>query len=59
LGIALTRPLRVEYEEAFYHITARGNERKPIFRDAQDRQEMLDILNDAKDCHGITFMPMS
>ena len=53
MGIALTRPLRVEYEEAFYHITARGNERKPIFRDARDRQEMLNILNDAKDCHGI------
>ncbi len=28
----MTRPLRIVYEGAFYHITARGNERKSIFR---------------------------
>lgn len=27
----LARPLRIEYEGAFYHVTARGNERKRIF----------------------------
>ena len=25
------RPLRIEYPDAFYHITARGNERQNIF----------------------------
>jgi chromosomal replication initiation ATPase DnaA len=27
----MARPLRIEYKGAFYHITARGNERKRIF----------------------------
>ena len=27
----MARPLRIEYEGAFHHITARGNERKRIF----------------------------
>jgi hypothetical protein len=26
------RPLRIEYPDAFYHITARGNERQNIFK---------------------------
>jgi hypothetical protein len=30
-------PLRLEFLGALYHVTARGNERKPIYRDEQDR----------------------
>jgi putative transposase len=33
----MARPLRLEFAGALYHVTARGNERKPIYRDAQDR----------------------
>lgn len=40
----MARPLRIEYKSAFYHITARGNERKEIFRDDKDRQRFLDYL---------------
>lgn len=40
----MSRPLRIEYEGAFYHITARGNERKEIFKDDKDKDAMLDIL---------------
>jgi hypothetical protein len=32
----MARPLRIEYEGAFYHITARGNERNTIFYDKTD-----------------------
>jgi len=32
----MARPLRIEYEGAFYHITARGNERKKIFFNKSD-----------------------
>jgi len=28
----MARPLRIEYADAFYHITSRGNERKDIFK---------------------------
>jgi hypothetical protein len=30
----MTRPLRIEYAGAVYHITSRGNEKKTFFKDA-------------------------
>jgi len=47
------RPLRIEYPGALYHITSRGNERKPIFHDDADRTKFLRILEDYHDRHGI------
>jgi len=43
----MARPLRIEYPGAFYHITARGNERKDIFRDDRDRERFLGYLETA------------
>jgi putative transposase len=40
----MARPLRIEYPGAVYHITSRGNEKKPVFKDDQDRYAFLDIL---------------
>ena len=40
----MARPLRIEYDGALYHITSRGNERKAIFRDDEDRKNFLDNL---------------
>ena len=40
----MARPLRVEYEGAVYHVTARGNEKRDIFLDTCDYQNYLDIL---------------
>ena len=40
----MARPLRIEYNGALYHITARGNERNPIYREEGDCQKFLDIL---------------
>ena len=34
----MSRPLRLEFAGALYHVTSRGNERKAIFRDEQDLQ---------------------
>ena len=42
----MARPLRIEFPGAVYHITSRGNERKPIFRDDLDRKMFLDTLKD-------------
>ena len=43
----MARPLRIEFPGAVYHVTSRGNERKAIFRDDQDRKMFLDILANA------------
>lgn len=40
----MTRPLRLEFPGALYHVTSRGNRRNPIYRDDADRRAWLDIL---------------
>jgi putative transposase len=43
----MARPLRIEYAGAFYHVTARGNERKNIFLSEADYEKCLANLADA------------
>ena len=40
----MSRPIRIEFPDALYHVTARGDRREDIFEDDQDRQEFLLIL---------------
>ena len=40
----MARPLRIEFENALYHVCSRGNERQKIFRDESDRLEFLKVL---------------
>lgn len=46
------RPLRIEYAGAFYHITSRGNERKPIFRAEKDYERIIGYLESATERYG-------
>jgi REP element-mobilizing transposase RayT len=41
----MARPLRLEYENAIWHLTARGNEQRDIFRDDIDRERFLLLLS--------------
>lgn len=43
----MARPLRIEFSGALYHVTSRGNERRPIFRSDHDRRTFLDFLGQA------------
>lgn len=43
----MARPLRIEFAGALYHVTSRGNERRPIFRSDQDRWTFLALLEQA------------
>lgn len=43
----MARPLRIEFENAFYHITSRGNERKPLFSDDADYEKILSCFEQA------------
>ena len=40
----MARPLRLEFDGAFYHVTARGNSRQNIYFEPADYQRFLDIL---------------
>ena len=47
----MSRPIRLEYAGALYHITSRGNERKPIFKDEADFELFLEVLGEVCDRH--------
>ena len=57
----MARPLRIEYPGAVYHVTARGNEKKPVFKDDQDRLNFLNTLQHVNKrynwlCHAYCLM---
>lgn len=43
----MARAVRVEYNEAFYHVMAPGNRRERIFRDEADRLLVYQALGEA------------
>lgn len=51
----MARPIRVEYPDAVYHVTARGNERKAIYRDDADRQRYLETVEEAVERFGLVI----
>ncbi len=58
----MARPVRIEYPGAFYHLTSRGNQGNPIFRDDVDRGMFLKALGDACErtgwrVHAYVLMP--
>jgi len=57
----MARPLRIEYDGAVYHITARGNARKAIYKDDEDRKTFLEVLHQVNKrfnwlCHAYCLM---
>ncbi len=48
----MSRPLRLAFPGAVYHLTARGNAQQDIFLDAVDRDAFLAILGREIDQHG-------
>lgn len=44
LGAVMARALRIEFPDALYHVTSRGNERRAIFRCDRDRNMFLRLL---------------
>ena len=40
----MSRPLRIEFPGAVYHVTSRGARREPIYESDADRQGWLDVL---------------
>jgi putative transposase len=51
----MARPLRIEYAGAVYHVTSRGNERKAIFRDDEDREKFFSSLSDLPNRFGVVI----
>jgi len=43
----VSRPIRLQYPGALFHVTSRGNRKQKIFRDDRDRQLFLELLGAA------------
>lgn len=57
----MARPLRIEYPGAIYHITSRGNNKAPIFKDDHDRESFLNTVRHVNKrynwlCHAYCLM---
>lgn len=48
----MSRPLRIEYGGAFYHVTSRGNERRKIFYGNSDYEKFKVYLREAQEKYG-------
>lgn len=58
----MTRPLRIEFEGALYHVMSRGNAKQNIFIEDHDREKFLSFLGSTITkmewiCHGYCLMP--
>jgi hypothetical protein len=51
----MARPLRIFYPNAFYHVTCRGNERREIYRDDNDRSVFLEKLKISLGIYRVRF----
>jgi putative transposase len=43
----MSRPLRIEFPGATYHVTSRGDQREVIYRDGEDRASQLAVIGQA------------
>jgi len=41
----MSRPMRLEFPNALYHVTSRGNAQQNIYLTDADRQQFLNVLN--------------
>ncbi len=52
----MTRSLRIQYPGAYYHVTCRGNEKKVIFTDAQDKKTFLEKLSLSLEIYNVSLL---
>jgi len=52
----MTRPLRIQFENAFYHVTCRGNARTAIFLIDSDRKRFLELLERSIELHQVDIL---
>jgi REP element-mobilizing transposase RayT len=49
----MARPLRINYVDAYYHVSCRGNDRRETFRDDQDRRAFLQRVQRSLEIYGV------
>lgn len=49
----MSRPLRIEYPGAIYHITSRGIDQRDIFKNDKDREHFIQLLRESADFYKV------
>ncbi|NLN40280.1 MAG: hypothetical protein GX155_11910 [Smithella sp.] len=49
----MTRPLRIQYPDAYYHVTCRGNDGRKIFRNHDDHNIFFELLARSLDIYSV------
>ena len=49
----MARPVRVDVAGGWYHVTARGIERRAIFADGRDHEHFLELLPEMAERYGV------
>jgi len=49
----MARPLRIQYENAVYHVTCRGNAQQDIFADDHDRMQFISLLQRSSEIYQV------
>jgi len=52
----MSRPLRIQYPGAYYHVTCRGNERRDIFLDDKDQNLFLERLSLSSNIYNVPIL---
>lgn len=52
----MARPLRIQFENAYYHITCRGNARERIFLADTDRKRFLELLRRSSEIYQVDIL---
>ena len=50
----MTRPLRIDVVGSWYHVTARGIERRSVFRNDRDNAHFLELLEEMRERYAVT-----
>ena len=51
----MSRPLRIEYQDAWYHVMNRGRRREKIFRGDPDYIRFKDLLKESTEIWGVNI----
>ncbi|MCP4717194.1 MAG: hypothetical protein GY868_18890, partial [Deltaproteobacteria bacterium] len=52
----MARALRIQYPGAYYHVSCRGNERRGIYKDAEDRDAFKYKLTQSLEVYGVELL---
>jgi REP element-mobilizing transposase RayT len=51
----MSRPLRIEYEGAWYHVMNRGRRHEDIFTDKKDYELFVDLIRESVDMWNVNI----